>query len=201
MLSDAEFEAGDDLPTIAELQAMNRDSYILLSEEQDRDAAHRWHLANSIRKERGGAKSKILRFLQENLGTPVSTEELRYVAGGKSEWGRRTRELRTEDGWQVATKANGRPDLQIGLYVLQSLQQLPVHDRKIQESVRREAMMRDQHTCQECGWNHRLQNPSDTRHLELHHEEHHVDGGENVLENLTTLCNICHDVCHSRKGK
>jgi len=30
-------------------------------------------------------------------------------------------------------------------------------------------------------------NPSDPRHLELHHIEHHVKGGENVEGNLKTL--------------
>ncbi|WP_323985578.1 HNH endonuclease [Klebsiella aerogenes] len=34
--------------------------------------------------------------------------------------------------------------------------------------------------------------------LELHHIEHHADGGENTLENLITLCNVCHDEVHHR---
>ncbi|WP_139153108.1 HNH endonuclease, partial [Enterobacter kobei] len=35
--------------------------------------------------------------------------------------------------------------------------------------------------------------------LELHHIEHHADGGENTLDNLITLCNVCHDEVHRRR--
>ena len=41
-------------------------------------------------------------------------------------------------------------------------------------------------------------NPSDPRHLELHHVKAHVKGGENTETNLTTLCNICHDDRHRK---
>lgn len=35
--------------------------------------------------------------------------------------------------------------------------------------------------------------------MELHHVEHHRDGGTNNRENLVTLCNVCHDVVHKKK--
>jgi 5-methylcytosine-specific restriction endonuclease McrA len=82
------------------------------------------------------------------------------------------------------------------MYVLESDQQLPIHDRKIDDTVRRAVLVRDNHTCQSCGWSHQQWNPSDPRHLELHHIEHHVSGGTNQEENLETLCNICHDQKH-----
>jgi 5-methylcytosine-specific restriction endonuclease McrA len=45
-----------------------------------------------------------------------------------------------------------------------------------------------------------MASPSDPRHhLELHHLEAHVKGGENAAENLITVCNVCHDKIH-RKG-
>lgn len=177
---------------------MTKDDYIMLSTEQDREAAHRWRVANDIRKGSEGAQSKILAFLRENIGQPVSGEELRYVTKDKSEWARRTRELRTEEGWQICTHWNGRPDLPPGMYVLESDRQLPVHDRKINDQVRRSVLVRDNHACQNCGWTHEKWNPSDPRHLELHHVEHHVNGGTNAGENLKTLCNICHDHEHNR---
>lgn len=191
-------EAGD-LPQdddLSDCSGMTKDDYIMLSADQDREAAHRWKVANDIRKGSGGAQAKILEFLLQNVGKPVSGEELRYVTKDKSEWARRTRELRTEEGWQICTHWNGRPDLPPGMYVLESDQQLPTHDRKIDDKIRRAVLVRDNHTCQECGWSHEKWNPSDPRHLELHHIEHHVAGGANKEDNLKTLCNVCHDEEH-----
>lgn len=151
-----------------------------------------------MRKQKGvGVKSKILKYLTENVGKPVTGEELRYVANNKKEWARRTRELRTEDGWTVTTKQTGRPDLQVGVYVLESLRQLPSHDRDIPDDVRVDVLTRDHHRCTKCKWHHGMATPSDPRHLlELHHLEHHVHGGANTIENLITVCNVCHDKIH-----
>ena len=97
----------EEFDSSAEIAQMSPDSYILLDEEQDRDAAHRWHVANEIRKKRIGAKAKICEYLRKNVGREVSGEELRYVAGDTLEWARRVRELRTEEGWPVVTKTIG----------------------------------------------------------------------------------------------
>jgi len=180
------------------LKAMRPNEYVLLSAAEDRDAAHRWHVANAIRKERGSVRGKILKFLRANVGRGVTNEELRYVAGDKTEWARRVRELRTEHDWPIATKTTGRPDLGIGVYVLQAERQSPEHDRNIPDDVRREVMRRDGYKCRMCGWSHEEWNPSDPRHLELHHIEHHAKGGANVGENLKTLCTVCHDKVHRR---
>ena len=181
-----------------ELKAMRPNEYVLLSAAEDRDAAHRWHVANTIRKERGSVRAKILKFLRANVGRGVTNEELRYVAGDKTEWARRVRELRTEHGWPIATKTTGRPDLGVGVYVLQADRQSPEHDRNIPDDVRREVLRRDGYKCRMCGWSHEEWNPSDPRHLELHHIEHHAKGGANVGENLKTLCTVCHDKLHRR---
>jgi hypothetical protein len=93
-----------------------------------------------------------------------------------------------------------RPDLSIGVYVLQSDRQSPEHDRHIPDEVRREVLRRDNYMCKTCRWSHGEWNPSDPRHLELHHKKSHVSGGENVEGNLKTLCTVCHDKVH-RSGK
>lgn len=173
------------------------DDYVMISTEQDRDAAYRWNLAKQIRNASGGVRSKILEFLRQNVGKAVTGEELRYVAGDKTEWARRVRELRTEEGWPVSTYWNGRPELKSGMYLLEEDRQLPPHDRKIPDAVRREVMGRDSYQCKECGWNRSQWNPDDPRHLEVHHIEHHAEGGSNKEENLLTLCNICHDRRHA----
>ena len=192
-------EEADEVPD--ELKAMRPSEYVMLSAAEDRDAAHRWHVANTIRKQRGSVRGKILKFLQANVGRGVTNEELRYVAGDKTEWARRVRELRTEHGWPIATKTTGRPDLGVGVYVLQADRQSPEHDRSIPDDVRREVLRRDGYKCKACDWSHDEWNPSDPRHLELHHIKHHVKGGENVEGNLKTLCTVCHDKVHRREKK
>jgi len=192
-------EEADDVPD--ELKAMRPNQYVLLSVEEDRDAAHRWNVANTIRKQRGSVRNKIFNFLRENIGRGVTNEELRYVAGDKTEWARRVRELRTELGWPIATKTTGRPELGVGVYVLQADRQSPEHDRHIPDDVRRAVLRRDGYRCKTCGWSHSEWNPSDPRHLELHHIKHHSRGGENVEENLKTLCTVCHDKVHRRENK
>lgn len=187
-------EGDEEVPS--ELIRMKPSDYVLLNEIQDRDAAHRWNVANAIRKEQGSVRDKILKFMRANVSKGVTNEELRYVAGDKTEWARRVRELRTEFGWPIATKTTGRPDLSVGVYVLQSDRQSPKHDRKIPDDVRREVLRRDGYKCKECNWTHKEWNPSDPRHLELHHIKYHVKGGENVKENLKTLCTVCHDKLH-----
>jgi hypothetical protein len=178
---------------------MKPDEYVLLSIEQDKEAAFRWNIANEIRKRKDGVRNKILDYFKQNIGKAITGEELRYVANNKSEWARRVRELRTEYGWHIATKNTGRPDLPVGSYILESLHQSPEHDRHIPDPVRGAVLRRDNYTCVQCKWNHKLWNPSDPRYLELHHRKEHVEGGENVEENLITLCNICHDDIHRNK--
>lgn len=176
---------------------IDTDSYLLLRNEVDKQSAYRWHLANSLRKGPGGGKEKILHYLKENVQTPVAGEELRYVAKDSSEWARRVRELRTEDGWLIRTKSTGRPDLPMGMYILEDLRQLPVHDRRIPDPVQVEVLKRDCFRCLCCGWSREVSTPDDPRHLlELHHIKHHSKRGSNLAENLATLCNICHDEVH-----
>lgn len=183
-----------------DLETMKRDDYVLTSKEQDKEAAYRWRVANRIRRGSGAVRDKILEYLRANVGSPVTGEELRYVAKGKTEWARRCRELRTEFGWPVLTAKNGRPDLAPGVYVLEEDRQAPEHDRKIKDSVRGEVLRRDEYKCTKCGWAHGDFNRSDPRHLELHHVKPHAEGGENTTDNLITLCTVCHDVVHSSSG-
>lgn len=138
-------------------------------------------------------------YLRKNVGRPVSGEELCYLANDSKEWARRTRELRTEEGWPIATKNSGRPEIEVGAYLLEEDRQAEVHDRKIPDPVRVALLERDHHTCRNCGWAHARKIANDPRtFLELHHIEHHAEGGENSLANLITLCNACHDEVHRR---
>lgn len=191
-----EMRESDDAEIPQAFAEMKPDQYVLFETNQDRDSAHRWALANTIRKLNLSVKEKILRFLRENVSRPVTGEELRYVAGNKTEWARRVRELRTELGWPIATRNTGLPELSVGVYLLQADRQSPAHDRIIPDDVRRDVLRRDDYKCNQCGWTHGEWNASDPRHLEIHHIEHHAKGGSNQPTNLRTLCTVCHDKLH-----
>ena len=188
----------DEVPN--ELMGMEPDQYYLLNVEKDLEAAYRWNVAHEIRKGKGSIRDKILQFLRQNVGKNVTNEELRYVAGDKTEWARRVRELRTEHGWPIVTKVTGQPKLGVGVYVLVDDRQSPVHDRVIPDPVRRRVLRRDDYKCLECQWSNQLWNPSDPRHLEIHHLTAHAKGGTNDEANLITLCTSCHDVIHQHKA-
>ena len=176
---------------------MRPDQYLLQVDRQDREAAHRWHMANQIRRSRSGVKDKLLRYFRANIGQHITSDELRYLAGDTSEWARRARELRTEEGWPIVTKFNGDPTLPMGIYVLARDEQAPPHDRHIPEIVRREVMKRDNWSCRwrGCGWPVGFPD-SDKRYLEAHHLTYHAHGGSNDASNLVTLCNLHHDEAH-----
>ena len=194
MAAEDDFEVDD-----VDVDSMNPSDYILLSVKQDREAAHRWNVANEIRRKKTSVRNKILEYLRNNIGQKVTGEELKYLANDKTEWARRIRELRTEYGWPVVTNNTGRPDLEVGVYLLEADRQSPEHDRRIPDPIKRKVLRRDNYRCVSCGWSHNEWNRSDPRHLELHHQKPHVDGGENTEDNLITVCTVCHDEIHRHR--
>lgn len=173
------------------------DQYVLMREDQDRRAAHRWNLLNEVRRKKASVSGKIIEYFRRNVGEEITGEELRYLAKDRNEWARRVRELRTEQGWPIVTRNSGREDLAIGVYVLEEDRQAYAHDRIIPDTVRVEVLQRDGYMCTRCGWSRTMLSRDDPRRmLELHHIKHHVDKGENTAENLITLCNVHHDEEH-----
>jgi 5-methylcytosine-specific restriction endonuclease McrA len=55
--------------------------------------------------------------------------------------------------------------------------------KKINDKLRHSVLERDGYKCVKC---------SSTENLHAHHKTHRSDGGEDALENLTTLCELCH---------
>lgn len=175
------------------------DQYVLMREEQDRHAAHRWNVLNEVRRKKVSVTDKIIEYFRMNVGEEITGEELKYLAKDRKEWARRVRELRTEQGWPIVTKSSGREDLAIGIYVLEEDRQTYEHDRRIPDPVRVTVLQRDGFKCIRCGWNRSMLSPDDPRKmLELHHVLHHKDKGENTADNLITLCNVHHDEEHRR---
>ena len=60
-------------------------------------------------KKTGGARAKLRAHFLANIGRVMDSQELREVADNQSEWARRVRELRTEQGYQILTH-NDRSD-------------------------------------------------------------------------------------------
>lgn len=50
-----------------------------------------------------GARDKLRQHFLNNLGSVMDSEELKAVSGGISEWARRIRELRNEEGYKILT--------------------------------------------------------------------------------------------------
>lgn len=176
------------------------DQYMLISRCPDAGAADRWRTANEIRRLEIGTRDKILKLFEVSLGEVLTTEQLAYVAGGRRDFGRRTRELRTELGYPIATQLTGRPDLSRGEYVLQSLDRIDAeHDRNIPFEVQSSVYRRDQNKCRSCGWTREAWVSDSPRFLELHHVLAHADGGGNSANNLVVLCSRCHDEVHAER--
>ncbi|NCN59299.1 hypothetical protein COW99_00700 [Candidatus Roizmanbacteria bacterium CG22_combo_CG10-13_8_21_14_all_38_20] len=137
------------------------------------------------------ARDRILAYLKSNVGEKVSGRELSQV-GGISEYARRIRELRHEHGgWQISTGMN-RSDLRPDEYLLESLNQRPVYER-MNAQVWAEVLERDSFTCQNCGWKKGDPQTNNRKFLEVHHRNPVKAQGEPTIENLITLCNVCHD--------
>jgi hypothetical protein len=62
---------------------IKKDQHVLMRLDQDKHAAHRWHLLNRIRRKKSGVKAKLLEYFLENVGERIPGEELQYLAKNK----------------------------------------------------------------------------------------------------------------------
>lgn len=173
--------------------------YLLVSGAPDHLAARRWKLANRIRRDKSlGSQDKLLAYFKASVGEVMTTEELSYVAKNARQYARRVRELRTEHGYAIATRFTGRPDLNMGEYVMESKDRIAEpHDRQIPFDVQKAVYERDESRCLLCGWTRERWSRQDPRILELHHLQQHAEGGHNSPENLVVICSRCHDEVHA----
>ena len=75
-------EDDEGLEDIYPKDLLKKDYYVLTENKQDRDAAYRWKIANTIRKSNAGVKSKIIDYFLKNVGNEVTgvSEELSRLA-------------------------------------------------------------------------------------------------------------------------
>ena len=144
---------------------------------------------------RESAKERLKNFFQAHVGEIVTAKHLQEAAAPVSEWARRVRELRDEEGWPIHSHHDS-DDLKPGEYRLQSRpnQQLDVRFlRGISQRLRAEVFDRNGFTCQMCGLTPGDIDPETNRKVRLH-VDHIRDknlGGLDNLDNLRTLCSTC----------
>lgn len=141
-----------------------------------------------------GARDKLRTYFLEHLGEIVDSDTLRAVAG-ISEWARRVRELRNEEGYQILTH-NDRSDLKPGQYLLENPKPQPAFAREISKETRAYVLDRNGFTCQMCGAVAGEPHPYDPSRKTRLHIGHIIDksmGGTDDASNLRALCSVCNE--------
>lgn len=144
---------------------------------------------------RKGARGKLREHFLNNIGRVMDSDELREVAGGITEWARRVRELRSEEGYEILTH-NDRSDLKSNQYLLENPKPRPAFERAISSRVRSHVLDRNGFTCQMCGAAAGDPHPSDpSRRTRLHigHIKDKSQGGTDDASNLRALCSVCNE--------
>ena len=142
-----------------------------------------------------GARAKLRAHFLGNIGRVMDSNELRKVAGDISEWARRIRELRTEEGYQILTH-NDRADLKPGEYLLESDKPQPAFARALSRELRALVLDRNGFTCQMCGAVAGEPHPYDPSRKTRLHIAHVVDksmGGTDEFSNLRAICSVCNE--------
>lgn len=143
---------------------------------------------------RQGSRAKLRAHFLANLGRVMSSDELRGVAN-TSEWARRIRELRNEEGFEILTH-NDRSDLKPGEYLLNSAKPRPAFSRDISKELRAFVLDRNGFTCQMCGAVAGETDPFNPSRKVRLHIGHIIDKslhGEDNASNLRALCSNCNE--------
>lgn len=144
---------------------------------------------------RKGARTRLREHFLNNLGRVMDGKELQPVAGGITEWARRIRELRNEEGYQILSH-NDRSDLKQGQYVLEDPVPRPAFRREISKETRAFVLDRNGFTCQMCGAVAGEEHPYDSSRKTRLHIGHIVDksqGGTDEASNLRAICSVCNE--------
>lgn len=143
----------------------------------------------------GGARARLRAHFLSNIGRVMDSAELRPIAGNISEWARRVRELRTEEGFLILTH-NDRAELKPGQYLLESAKPQPAFARGISKEARAFVLDRSGFTCQMCGAVAGELHPYDPTRKTRLHIGHVIDksmGGSDDAGNLKAICSVCNE--------
>lgn len=152
-------------------------------------------MSDTAKKKGHGSRAKLRQYILEHVGKVMSSEELQLITDNKSEWARRVRELRTEEGYQILTH-NDRSDLKPGQYLLIDPKPLPAFERDISKETRAYVLDRNGFTCQMCGAVAGESHPFDATRRTRLHIGHIIDksmGGTDDPANLRAICSVCNE--------
>ncbi len=130
-----------------------------------------------------------------NLGKVVESKGIQAAGGGAVEWGRRVRELRNEDGYQILSHKD-RADLKPNQYLMETIDRLPAFARNISKETRAQVLERNGYTCQMCGVAAGDPDPlgsNRTVRLTMGHVIDKSKGGEDSSQNLRAVCTACNE--------
>lgn len=148
-----------------------------------------------MKKSDNGARAKLRKHFLANIGRVMNSDELRAVAGGITEWARRVRELRNEEGYLILTH-NDRSNLKPGEYLLENPTPQPAFERIISKETRAFVLDRNGFTCQMCGAVAGEPHSYDPARKTRLHIGHIIDksmGGTDDTVNLRAICSICNE--------
>lgn len=141
-----------------------------------------------------GSRTKLREYFLANVGKILNSTTLSKVAGS-SEWARRVRELRNEEGMNIVTH-NDRSELKPGQYILLDLKIIPSFERGISKEARAFVLDRNGFTCQMCGAAAGEINPYDQNRktrLQIGHILDKSMGGSDEPNNLRAICSLCNE--------
>ena len=141
------------------------------------------------------ARDKLREYFLKNVGKTLEGDKLRKVAGDISEWARRVRELRDEEGYKILSH-NDRSDLKPGQYILLDAKPEPAFARDISKETRALVLDRNGFTCQMCGAAAGEAHPYDPSRKTRLHLGHILDkshGGTDDISNLRAICSVCNE--------
>ena len=141
------------------------------------------------------AKEKLRQYLRPRVGKVVTATQLSDAVGPEvTEWARRLRELRSEEGWKISSN-NDRDDLKPGEYILE--EEPPNKEdyqfsSSISNRLRAEILERNGYTCQMCGIGAGdIMDDGRKARLHIGHILDKYHGGTIHRTNLRALCSQC----------
>ena len=152
------------------------------------------------------AKDRIRRFLRDRVGDTVTSLQLQQAVGPSvTEWARRLRELRNQEGWDIRSHHDDAR-LKPGEYRLASpppegSSQDYRFARPISNRTRSLVLDRNGMTCQMCGagaGDLDEENPGRRIRLHLGHIVDRQHGGSDEPSNLRALCTACNQGAQDR---
>jgi hypothetical protein len=141
------------------------------------------------------ARDKLRAFFIANIGRVINSDELRAASGNISEWARRIRELRNEEGFEILSH-NDRADLKPGQYLIENAKPQPAFAREISKETRALVLDRNGFTCQMCGAVAGEPHPDNSLRKTRLHIGHVIDkslGGNDEPNNLKAVCSVCNE--------